>query len=77
MPGAPSAWTTARQRGHLTQAALWSDGLEGDFLSQVPQALAGCPRQRSDLEARLLALPGADPAIVTDILTLLLEEETP
>ena len=40
-------------------------------------ALAGCPRQRGALEARLLALPGADPAIVTDILTLLLEEETP
>ena len=76
------AWGTLRldysqAEGHLTQAALWSDGLEGDFLSQVPQALAGCPRQRADLEARLLALPGADPAIVTDILTLLLEEETP
>ena len=76
------AWGTLRldysqAEGRLTQAALWSDGLEGDFLSQVPQALAGCPWQRSDLEARLLALPGADPAIVTDILTLLLEEETP
>ena len=76
------AWGTLRldysqAEGHLTQAALWSDGLEGDFLSQVPQALAGCPRQRGALEARLLALPGADPAIVTDILTLLLEEETP
>lgn len=76
------AWGTLRldysqAEGHLTQAALWSDGLEGDFLRQVPQALAGCPWQRSALEARLLALPGADPAIVTDILTLLLEEETP
>ena len=74
------AWGTLRldysqAEGHLTQAALWSDGLEGDFLRQVPQALAGCPWQRSALEARLLALPGADP--VTDILTLLLEEETP
>lgn len=35
------------------------------------------PRRNLALEARLLALPGADPAIVTDILTLLLEEETP
>ena len=58
--------------GTITQAALWSDGLEADFLSQVPQALAGCPRQGEALRRRLLALEGASPELVEDILTLLL-----
>lgn len=62
----------SQEEGTITQAALWSDGLEADFLSQVPQALAGCPRQGEALRRRLLALEGASPALVEDILTLLL-----
>lgn len=34
----------SQAEGSITQAALWSDGLEADFLSQVPGALQGCPR---------------------------------
>lgn len=60
--------------GVITQAALWSDGLEADFLAQVPAALAGCPRQEVPLRQRLLALDGADPGLVEDILTLLMKE---
>ena len=56
----------------IAQAALWSDGLEADFLSQVPQALAGCPRQGEAIRRRLLALEGARPELVEDLLTLLL-----
>lgn len=64
----------SQQAGVITQAALWSDGLEGDFLCQIPDALAGCPRQREPLRRRLLSLPGADPALTEDILTLLMKE---
>ena len=60
--------------GVITQAALWSDGLEADFLCQVPAALQGCPRQADALRQRLVDLPGADPVLIEDILTLLMKE---
>ncbi len=60
--------------GVITKAALWSDGLEADFLSLVPQALAGCPRQPEAVRQRLMALPDATEELVESILTLLMEE---
>ncbi len=60
--------------GVITQAALWSDGLAADFLSQIPAALQGCPLRQESLRGQLLALPQADPALVNDILTLLTKE---
>ena len=64
----------SQDRGKITQAALWSDGLEADFLSRVPEALKGCPRQRDALRQTLLALPGAEGDLVERVLTLLMEE---
>lgn len=64
----------SQEDGILTQAALWSDGLEPDFLSRVPEALRGCPRQRTAVHQRLLALPGAEEDMIESILTLLMEE---
>ena len=64
----------SQAEGSITQAALWSDGLEADFLSQVPGALQGCPRQPAAVRARLMALKGAERTLVEDILTLLMEE---
>ncbi len=64
----------SQDRGKITQAALWSDGLEADFLSRVPEALKGCPRQRDALRKTLLALPGAEGDLVESVLTLLMEE---
>lgn len=64
----------SQDRGKITQAALWSDGLEADFLSRVPEALKGCPRQREALRQTLLALPGAEGDLVESVLTLLMEE---
>ncbi|MCI5499396.1 MAG: lipoate--protein ligase [Clostridiales bacterium] len=64
----------SQDRGKITQAALWSDGLEADFLSRVPEALKGCPRQRDALRQTLLALPGAEGDLVESVLTLLMEE---
>lgn len=60
--------------GVITQAALWSDGLEADFLSRVPEALEGCPRQREAIRQKLLSLPKAGEEMVESILTLLMEE---
>ena len=57
----------------ITQAALWSDGLEGDFLSLVPEALAGCPKNAEDIRTRLSALPGSQAEMVEDILSLLIK----
>ena len=64
----------SQAEGSITQAALWSDGLEADFLSQVPGALQGCPRQPAAVRARLMALKGAERTLVEDIQTLLMEE---
>lgn len=64
----------SRSGGIITKAALWSDGLEADFLSQVPQALAGCPRQPEAVRRRIMALPDAGEEMVESILTLLMEE---
>lgn len=64
----------SQKDGVVTQAALWSDGLEPDFLSRVPEALKGCPRQRETVRRRLLALPGAGEDMIESILTLLMEE---
>lgn len=64
----------SRSGGIITKAALWSDGLEADFLSQVPQALAGCPRQPEAVRRRIMALPDAGEEMAESILTLLMEE---
>lgn len=60
--------------GSITQAALWSDGLEADFLSQVPGALQGCPRQPGGGSGAAHGPKGAERTLVEDILTLLMEE---
>lgn len=64
----------SRSGGIITKAALWSDGLEADFLSQVPQALAGCPRQPEAVRRRIMALPDAREEMAESIITLLMEE---
>lgn len=64
----------SQEEGVLRQVALWSDGLETEFLTQVPEALRGCPRQAEAVRQRLLALPGAGEDMIESILTLLMEE---
>lgn len=64
----------SQEEGVLRQVALWSDGLETEFLTQVPEALRGCPRQAEAVRQRLLALPGAGEDMIKSILTLLMEE---
>lgn len=65
----------SRDGGAITQAALWSDGLEADFFSRVSGALAGCPYEKEAIRQRLLALPDAREELAEGVLTLLMEEE--
>ena len=56
------AWGTVRvdfsvRDGRVTEAALWSDGLEADYLDRVPSLLAGTPAQYGALRAALTAEP--------------------
>ena len=73
-------WGTLRldytcRDGMIQELALWSDGLEGDYLSQVPALLRGCPRQGADIRARLAAAPGSTEEMTQGILSLLTTEE--
>lgn len=61
--------------GVITQAALWSDGLEPDFLSRVPDLLRGCPLAADALRERLSQDPQADSAQIESMLSLLLRNE--
>lgn len=58
----------------ITQAAVWSDALETEYLTRVPEALEGCPRRREAVRQRLSALPDAREDTLEGILALLMEE---
>ena len=62
----------SREDGHIAEAALWSDGLEGDFLSRVPGLLRGCPLEEKALREKLLSDPDSTQEAVEGILSLLL-----
>ncbi len=57
--------------GTITEAALWSDGLEADFLSRVPALLQGCPLQAAPLREKLTADPDSTEEAVESVLSLL------
>ena len=64
-----------QQNGVITQAALWSDGLDADFLSQVPQLIQGCPLEAEALRARLSGQPDSVEEVTDGIVTLLTRNE--
>lgn len=64
-----------QQNGVITQAALWSDGLDADFLSQVPQLIQGCPLEAEALRARLSGQPDSVEEVTAGIVTLLTRNE--
>ncbi len=64
-----------QQDGVITQAALWSDGLDADFLSQVPQLIQGCPLEAEALRARLSGQPDSVEEVTDGIVTLLTRNE--
>lgn len=72
-------WGTLRldytcRDGVIQELALWSDGLEGDYLSQVPALLRGCPCEPGAIRTRLGAEPGNTEEMTQGILSLLMEE---
>lgn len=56
--------------GVIVRSAVWSDGLEADYLSAVPALLMGCPLEESALRAALTRRPAPEEA-VQGMLTLL------
>ena len=56
----------------LTKVALWSDGLEADYLSKVPALLTGRPMEENALRAALTEGPEE---VVDGIVTLLTRNE--
>lgn len=72
-------WGTVRldfslENGVIGEAALWSDGLEADFLERVPDLLKGCPLNADAVRTRLRAENAGDPAVVADLVSLLVSE---
>ncbi len=69
-------WGTVRldfseAEGAVTDAVLWSDGLDADFLEQAPVQLRGCPLEAEAIRARLSAVPDAPEAVVADLVSIL------
>lgn len=61
----------SQRDGIITEAALWSDGLDADFLSRVPGLLLGCPLEAGPLRDKLSADPDSTGEAVDSILALL------
>lgn len=69
-------WGTARlefssKDGVITEAALWSDGLDADFLEQVPTLLRGCPQDVPAVRKRLQAAETGREGMIEDLISLL------
>ena len=60
--------------GVIAEAALWSDGLEADYLSAVPALLRGCALTPQALAARL-APTAPDASVARDLAGLVLQKE--
>lgn len=68
------SWGTARldyniSDGILTDVALWSDGLEADYLEQIPRRLSGCPLREDALQTAI----GTE-AMAKDLISMVLPE---
>lgn len=59
------------KEGVISEAALWSDGLDADFLSRVPQLLVGCPLEEAALRTALTKDPDSTEEAVQGVVTLL------
>ncbi len=55
----------------ITEAALWSDGLDADFLEAVPSLLRGCPSDPERISARLQEQAPDCSSVIQDLVSLL------
>ena len=62
-------WTPAD--GRIAEAALWSDGLDADFLSRVPALLTGCPLTAVAIAQALRTDPESTDELVAGLVDLL------
>lgn len=58
----------------ISQAVLYSDGLEADFLSRVPLLLKGCPMCAAAIQERLHAEYKGNSSMIEDISRLIVNE---
>lgn len=67
------------ENGVIREVSLWSDGLEADFLSRIPELLRDCPLEENALRQRLSWDPAAAPHVIDSVIALLIQriEETP
>ena len=79
--GTRFAWGSADfafslKNGAITEARVYSDAMDADFISGLPDALAGCSFSSDSLAARLRALPGTDEQkkIAEDIAAFFIEK---
>lgn len=68
-------YTLSQDKQSLAEMQLWSDGLEAEFLQQVPAALKGCAFDHDKMLARLSMADGAKPRIAEDIISMLMPQE--
>lgn len=59
----------------ITELLLWSDGLEADYLQQIPQLLKGCFLEHTQLEKAMQATTKEQQNIAKDIIALLLNND--
>lgn len=65
-------YTLSGDKQSVRELQLWTDGLEAEFLQEVPGLLQGCSMERDAILARLSMSDEANPRIADDIAAMLL-----
>ena len=65
-------YTLSPDKQSVQELELWTDGLEAEFLQEVPGLLQGCPMNREAILARLSMSDEASPRLADDIAAMLL-----
>lgn len=66
-------YALSEDKQSIAEVQLWSDGLEAEFLREVPELLRGCPCNSDSILARLSMGDDAKPRIANDIAAMLLQ----
>ena len=65
-------YTLSGDKQSVRELQLWTDGLDAEFLQEVPGLLQGCSMERDAILARLSMSDEANPRIADDIAAMLL-----
>ncbi len=64
-------YSLSEDKQSVQELQLWTDGLEAEFLQEVPGLLRGCSMKRDSILARLSMSDEASPRIADDIASML------